>query len=311
MRTQFGSRSTAASLRRRNLLPLTWVGAWCLVGFYFLGVARKPPSPAPRRPGASGVTSCFSPTREAPRTAPSRFTAASPQTKAIEDVRAGDFVLAFDDGTGLLELGRVSETYRRVANHLRILQLKSAGGTSQELRTTDEHPFWVVGSRWTRAADLSIGEKVLQSDGSTAIVARTVREEHPDGVAVFNFEVEGFHDYFVAEASNRKFILAHNCGPGYRVMSQQEFTSARNSGYSDSRLVRGDPDEMGNKWLWGSPESARKWQAQVNQWEPESQTMIARIPTRWPIDWYPSTPHPPQGPAYHVPFGDLGPPQSQ
>ena len=82
-----------------------------------------------------------------------------------------------------------------------------------ELKTTDEHPFWVVGEGWVKAGNLAVGESLLRSDGGVAVVESTLREDYTTGVSVFNFEVERSHNYFVAHSAGGIGVLVHNaCG---------------------------------------------------------------------------------------------------
>ena len=119
--------------------------------------------------------------------------------KNIEDVRVGDLVLSKDqyDENGALVLRPVSRVFRRTSDHLRVLDIEGDSGNVETIRTTDEHPFWADGRGWTLAGDLRPGERVQESDGTWQRVLASERFERPDGVAVYNFEVEGEHTYFV------------------------------------------------------------------------------------------------------------------
>jgi uncharacterized protein YwbE len=133
------------------------------------------------------------------------------RTKAIEDVRVGERVLSRDQDTGRLVPGLVTEVYRRVSDHLRILEVRTASGSAvQEFRTTDEHPFWVEGRGWLVAGELHVGDELLCPNGERAAVASTRRMEHPEGVPVFNFRVDVHHDYFVAQRGDVGAVLVHN-----------------------------------------------------------------------------------------------------
>jgi hypothetical protein len=63
-----------------------------------------------------------------------------------------------------------------------------------------------------RAAELRVGQKVRQADGGYATVTASWREEHPEGVPVFNLETEELHTYHVAQAGTwAQPLLVHNC----------------------------------------------------------------------------------------------------
>lgn len=132
------------------------------------------------------------------------------RTKSIEAIQAGDRVLARDPETGSTDIKRVVEVYRRTSDHVRIVQIRSSEGALQELRTTDEHPFWVPDAGWIDAGQLQAGQSLPQQDGSLAHVVSTRRESHPEGVPVYNFQTEGYHTYFASQVSGNQAILVHN-----------------------------------------------------------------------------------------------------
>jgi len=135
---------------------------------------------------------------------------ATRRTQNIEDIVAGDVVLALDEPTGRREPRRVVRTFRNVADHRRFVRIQDADGDLQELTTTDGHPFFVVGAGWVLASELAAADNLLQADGRLSRVLSTAREAHPGGVAIFNFEVEGHHNYFVAQAPGHEPVLVHN-----------------------------------------------------------------------------------------------------
>lgn len=143
-------------------------------------------------------------------------------TKRIEDMAVGDLVLAKPEDNPDAEPGlcRVAEVYRRTSDHLRVLTIRDSEGREQSLKTTDDHPFFidhtVTGeSGWVNACKLTEGDQLQQPDGGHATVIVTEREEHPDGIAVFNFQVEETHTYFVrAEHAAGEPIWVHNASYG-------------------------------------------------------------------------------------------------
>ena len=56
---------------------------------------------------------------------------------------------------------------------------------------------------WVNAEDLSPGDVLMEPGYEGSLVLSSVREERPEGVTVYNLEVEGAHTYFVrAEGSD-------------------------------------------------------------------------------------------------------------
>jgi len=135
--------------------------------------------------------------------------------RRIEDVRVGDLVWAYDEQTGQLEKRPVTALFRSQTDHLRVLTLESQSGQRQRIETTDEHPFWIVDYGWQDAQLLRPGDRLLEPEQSLVMVISSVREEHPDGLTVYNFEVAGLHDYFVSATATDSLVLSHNmCSKG-------------------------------------------------------------------------------------------------
>jgi hypothetical protein len=102
-------------------------------------------------------------------------------TRNIEDVQAGDYVVSRDQGDEHdgLDLRRVTRVFRHVVDHLRVIRYEDASGNVETISTTDDHPFCVEGSGWTRAADLRPGRELDEPDGANALVLSSVRAERP------------------------------------------------------------------------------------------------------------------------------------
>ena len=147
---------------------------------------------------------------------PSATAESSWQTKSIEEIVVGDEVLAWDEATNEVGLRRVVHVFRNMSDHLRTLVIKNADGDEQALETTDGHPFWVNGRGWVDAGELQVGDRLLHSDGGLATLTESIYTEHPEGIPIFNFEVEGSHTYYVCEIDGGDSIRVHNRSRGRR-----------------------------------------------------------------------------------------------
>jgi hypothetical protein len=83
-----------------------------------------------------------------------------------------------------------------------------------------EHGYWV------EAKDLRAGDVFLGANGEISILVSTERVEFPEGITVYNFTVDGNHDYFVI-AQEYEFgqtcILVHNADTRlYRIGISKE-----------------------------------------------------------------------------------------
>ena len=88
----------------------------------------------------------------------------------------------------------------------------------EEIITTTNHPFYVVGEGFVQAGDLKVGSPLLLLDGTTEKVSRIYVEALQTPVKVYNFEVEDWHTYYVSEEA----CLVHNlCGVGGRKVRRE------------------------------------------------------------------------------------------
>lgn len=123
----------------------------------------------------------------------------------FDQLREGDEVLARSesDPQGALEYKRVEEIFRTVAA---IWHLHVAG---QVVRTTSEHPFWVVGKGWTPAHELAPGDLLLSRENRRMVVEECMDAGYDE--TVYNCRVADFATYFVGDRESWGFdVWAHN-----------------------------------------------------------------------------------------------------
>jgi hypothetical protein len=132
--------------------------------------------------------------------------------KNIEDIQAGDLVLsASEDEPARRDFRAVVQTFQNVTDTL--LEVQVAG---RKVQTTPGHVWWAAGRGWVLASELAAGDEVLDSHGSPAPIdsIRSIA-----GFAVtYNFEVAGFHTYFVADGPEGPGFWVHNNSVGFRVL---------------------------------------------------------------------------------------------
>ena len=126
----------------------------------------------------------------------------------------GDLVPTRDPQTGKTEFRRVTRTFKHLAHETITTQLANAatGKVVDSLTATPEHPFFVPGRGAIPLGQLGIGTQVVTRAGPPLFIASLVRHEYPQGIPVYNFEVQGDHTYFVGVASGGTWV--HNtCAP--------------------------------------------------------------------------------------------------
>lgn len=121
--------------------------------------------------------------------------------KNIEDVVAGDYVLAENPETGEQEYKQVVQTFVHEKYLLVHVYVENA-----EIIATEEHPFYVEGIGFVCAGELKCGDTVRLADGRKVPVKQAGFEYLDEPVLAYNFEVEDFHTYYVFELG----VLVHN-----------------------------------------------------------------------------------------------------
>lgn len=141
--------------------------------------------------------------------------------KNIEDFKVGDKVWARDEdcSDGPLTLKPIEECFDKTG---RILHVHLNG---QIIRTTDEHPFWVVHKGWTKAVALQPGDLLLADDGTQIPVEEVL--DTGEWETVYNFRVADFHTYFVGISADGPFVWAHNESCSSRFVHDQYVNRVR------------------------------------------------------------------------------------
>ncbi len=137
-------------------------------------------------------------------------------TKPIEQVRAGDKVVATDPRTGERRIETVTaEIKGEGLKHLVKVTIDTdgtAGTKTADVTATDGHPFWVPElGKWLDATDLRPGQWLRTSAGTHVQITAVQRWTNP-GATVHNLTVGNVHTYYVAAGAAP--VLVHNCGTG-------------------------------------------------------------------------------------------------
>jgi len=126
--------------------------------------------------------------------------------EAIENIKAGDLVYAWNEETGEVELKPVVETYVNETNELVHLFING-----EEIITTPAHPFYSPVKGWTQATHLRAGDILVLVNGEYVVLEKIQHEILESPVTVYNFQVKDDHTYYVGELG----ILVHNsCNHG-------------------------------------------------------------------------------------------------
>ncbi len=157
-------------------------------------------------------------------------------SKSIEDVATDDEVMAYDPETDQTEKRRVVHTY--VHEDKPTYDVVVDGG--EKVSTTTEHPFMVEGKGYTSVDELEKGDLLVRPDGSTVAVLSV--NATGETATVYNFEVEGLHNYYV-QAGNQ-WLLVHNACDLIRARDVRFTQDSAGSTFKDGRSVFDLSDEM-------------------------------------------------------------------
>ena len=140
--------------------------------------------------------------------------------------------------------------------------------------TTDSHPFWVVTDNpdlsraarsvvdengiwlyhenvgptehgfWVEAKDLLVGDVFLGANGELTTLVAAERVQFDESIKVYNFTVDGNHNYFViakCDEFGQTCVLVHNGDCARRFMGRQEYKHVKKHGIVFDEAKTGIP----------------------------------------------------------------------
>jgi hypothetical protein len=149
------------------------------------------------RSGYTGVTTCSF--------APDTLVMTRDGLRPISTLKAGEYVLARDDQSGLQGWKRVLIAYSSLHNDAVVVTLTNRDtGEIETILTTAEHPFYVEQRGWLRADALAQADRLMTVLGGWLEVSAVTLSQSEQ--VAYNLEVEEFHTYFVGESG----VWVHN-----------------------------------------------------------------------------------------------------
>lgn len=214
--------------------------------------------------------------------------------RAIERVATGDLIWSRSEQSGQVQLRRVARRFVTPDRPVQRLEIETTDGGIETLTVTPEHPFW-TGRGWVAAGQLQPDDRVLLRSGDEVMVRRA--EPPSERVTVYNFEVEGFHTYFVGAEG----LWVHNdCeregepkapeGGYERDPNQPDPNSAEGSTTHADDPAAGTPEHKAQRWKeyqerggeWGYDRWSRTYE---NNMERATQAKQAEEAYRERLGW--------------------------
>ncbi|MFI1002464.1 polymorphic toxin-type HINT domain-containing protein [Streptomyces galbus] len=173
------------------------------VGSRGIRVGGRPTSRLGGEAKSEGCSQCF--------LAGTKVLMADGHSKNIEDVKAGDEVLATDPETGKSAaravLALIVTEDDKFFNELSI----ATDDGVEKLTATYEHPFWSPSEHaWTHADDLRPGMTLLTDEGDTVVI--TGNRAFSERARTFNLTVDDLHTYYVLAGQTPVLVHNSNCG---------------------------------------------------------------------------------------------------
>ncbi len=168
---------------------------------------------------------------------------ANGQLIAIDKVKVGDAVEAFDTKTGKRRAERVTKVW--INHDTDLLDLTfSVHGHSYELDTTQHHPFWDARTHsWVEAENLKQGTILATNTRATSQVTRS--KVMTTTALMWDLTVALDHDFYVSVRSASTAVLVHNCpqesAPDISETTVRDVLRYRNAGIRKANLPKGTP----------------------------------------------------------------------
>ena len=121
----------------------------------------------------------------------------------IRDIKIGDLILSANEATGATAWRRVEDIFGTTHDNSIALGVSLDHGESENITTTEDHPFWVAGRGWTSAGAITVGSRLRDSNGWNLVSSvQYVRGK----IQTYNLTVTGLHTFFVGKSA----VWVHN-----------------------------------------------------------------------------------------------------
>lgn len=114
--------------------------------------------------------------------------------KNIQEIKKGELIYSKDEKKGKVGLKQVKRVFESKVHTIYTIQI----GDTEEVQTTNYHPFYVKEKGWVCAIQLQVGDELCTIEGDVKKVSSIKKERWEEGIFVYNFEVEDWESYFVS-----------------------------------------------------------------------------------------------------------------
>jgi hypothetical protein len=123
---------------------------------------------------------------------------------AIEDIKIGDVVLAYDETTARLVPQPVTALIRPEPKATYVLSFINQDKETETFRATADHPWFTSQHNWVVTSDLKAGDRLETATAADVILTKIALSGKVE--ATYNLEVNGQHTFLVG----KNHIVVHN-----------------------------------------------------------------------------------------------------
>ncbi|MFG3350340.1 polymorphic toxin-type HINT domain-containing protein [Streptomyces sp. NPDC048018] len=213
------------------------------------GLASRVGAGAKGRPGALCGRNSFAPGTQ--------ILLADGSTKPIENVEAGDMVIATNPETGETKPKQVTATIFTQADKTFVDLTITTGDGSRTITATEHHPFWSESEqKWLDAGDLAPGMTLLTERGTSATVQRT--RTYTAAQDTYNLTIADLHTYYVLAGATPVLVHNSNCPIG-------SVTGPAGEVLPLPKGAAGTPVDTGKGWAYDIPAGTKGLDPRVVQ----------------------------------------------
>lgn len=123
---------------------------------------------------------------------------------AIETIKIGDLILAYDSLTGQVAAKPVTDLIRPEPKATYTLNLEAASGRSETFRATEDHPWFTAARTWVETSSLKEGDLIETESGADFRLVSIVLSGNVE--QTYNLTVADLHTFMIGQ----NHLIVHN-----------------------------------------------------------------------------------------------------
>ncbi|ADU15334.1 RHS repeat-associated core domain-containing protein [Asticcacaulis excentricus] len=164
---------------------------------------------------------------------------------AIQDIKVGDLVLAYNEANGQVVAKPVSALIRPAPQATFEVKLEAAANQDREVfRASADHPWLMTNGQWVHTQDLKVGQHVKTATGIDLVV--TALKPTGKSEQTYNLTVDDLHTYLIGN----DHAVVHNSGTCRLLWKLTKEGAEKVANGPFGKLYKSAPDKFGNVYWW-------------------------------------------------------------